>query len=82
MGKPFDLLMDRKTYEIFTAHWPYSNEPGADLLSPNTYVEFVRDYNETYFKRVRELGLLSIHYVGGDAMPRLEHMAGYQGLTP
>lgn len=33
MGKPFDLLLGRKTYEIFAAHWPHSNEPGADQLN-------------------------------------------------
>jgi dihydrofolate reductase len=33
MSKPFDLLLGRKTYEIFAAHWPYSNEPGADQLN-------------------------------------------------
>jgi dihydrofolate reductase len=27
MGKPFDLILGGKTYEIFAAHWPYSNEP-------------------------------------------------------
>jgi dihydrofolate reductase len=30
---PYDLLLGRGTYEIFTAHWPYAEGPIADQLN-------------------------------------------------
>ena len=33
MGRPFELLLGRKTYEIFNAFWPRSTDPGADVLN-------------------------------------------------
>ena len=36
MARPFDLLLGRKTYEIFAAHWPYADGPAADRLNSAT----------------------------------------------
>jgi dihydrofolate reductase len=33
MGRPFQMLLGRKTYEIFAGYWPQSTEPGADQLN-------------------------------------------------
>jgi dihydrofolate reductase len=36
MSKPFDLVLGRKTYEIFAAYWPHTDAPGAEPLNRAT----------------------------------------------
>jgi dihydrofolate reductase len=36
MSPPFDLLLGRKTYEIFAAFWPHTDAPGAKELNDAT----------------------------------------------
>ncbi len=38
MAKPFDLVLGRKTYEIFAAHWPHAGDEGAGLNSATKHV--------------------------------------------
>jgi dihydrofolate reductase len=40
MGKPFDLLLGRKTYEIFAAHWPHAGDQ-AGTAPLNTATKYV-----------------------------------------
>ena len=36
MSRPFDLVLGRKTYEIFAAYWPNSDDTGAEPLNKAT----------------------------------------------
>src|SRR5437763_7825541 len=38
MSKPFDLLLGRKTFEIFASYWPHHEEEGASINKATKYV--------------------------------------------
>jgi uroporphyrinogen-III decarboxylase len=55
--------------------WVEEMFSGADIISPSSYDEFVFAYNQPYFVHMSQLDLLPIHYVPGDAMPRLDRIS-------
>jgi dihydrofolate reductase len=36
MSRPFEFVIGRRTYEIFAAHWPTSEDPGAEVMNAAT----------------------------------------------
>lgn len=38
MDQPFDLLLGRKTFEIFASYWPHHEEEGAGINNATKYV--------------------------------------------
>jgi dihydrofolate reductase len=72
MGKPFDLLLGRKTYEIFAAYWPNaSEEEGAGPLNRATkYVVTTRldraDWGPS-------------HLIKGDVVSQIRRLKGEEG---
>jgi len=46
MGHPFDLLLGRKTYDIFAGYWPYHNDPKDPVGSGiNKATKFVASHS-------------------------------------
>ena len=56
MGHPFDLVLGRRTYEIFAAHWPFSPEPEAAPLNAATKHVASRTLTEVTWENSRLLG--------------------------
>jgi dihydrofolate reductase len=38
MSRPFDLLLGRKTFEIFAAYWPHHEDEGAAINKATKYI--------------------------------------------
>lgn len=62
-----------KLFNRVGVHGVYVEEvfTSADLISPETYNEFVFPYNQKFLEEIRNVGLQSVLYVCGDIMPRI-----------
>ena len=46
-GRPFDLLLGRRTYEIFAAYWPYAPDEMKDIRDPfNACTKYVLTHGD------------------------------------
>ena len=88
MSHPFDLLLGRKTFEIFAAYWPHHEEEGADINNATKYVASntltKHEWNKSVFlngnvaDEIRRLKQqkgpeLQVHGSGGLIQTLLEH---------
>jgi dihydrofolate reductase len=52
MSRPFDLLLGRKTYELFAAYWPHHQEEGAGINKATKYVASTTLTNPAWEKTI------------------------------
>lgn len=63
-GRPFDLLLGRRTYDIFAAYWPYAGDPMAGIRDPfNACTKYVVTHGDQPLawqnsERVQAIGAL------------------------
>ena len=71
MSNRFDMVLGRKTYEIFAAHWPHSDEPAAEPL--NTAAKHVASTTLT------ELGWENSHLIEGEVPDGIRALKAQDG---
>ncbi len=73
-GGPFDLLLGRKTYDIFAAHWPYVADPNGPIAGPfNSVTKYVASRSRP------TLGWPNSQWLGEDAVASLRALKREDG---
>lgn len=70
LSHPFDLLLGRKTFEIFAAYWPHHEEEGAEINQAVKYVASNTLRSHAWEKSV---------FLGGDVAGKIERLKGQEG---
>ncbi|UIJ44641.1 dihydrofolate reductase family protein [Sphingomonas cannabina] len=74
-SQPYDLLLGRKTYEIFAAHWPYATEgPDKEIAE-----QFNRIAKYVVTSSTDPLAWNNSHIVGGDVTARVAELKAGDG---
>jgi dihydrofolate reductase len=76
-GQPFDLLLGRKTYEIFAAHWPYAEGGDDDSIAKlfNSATKYVATRSTT---ELTWTGSVALHDAAAD-VARYVHVPARAG---
>jgi dihydrofolate reductase len=73
-GRPFDLLLGRKTYDIFAAHWPYVSDPNDPIAGLfNRVTKYVASRSSP------KLSWQNSRWLGQDTVASLQTLTGEDG---
>jgi dihydrofolate reductase len=73
-GRPFDLLLGRKTYDIFAAYWPYVTDPSHPIAGPfNKVTKYVAS------RANPKLAWQNSQWLGEDPVASLKKLKGGDG---
>jgi dihydrofolate reductase len=74
-GRPYDLLLGRKTYDIFAAHWPYAEDgPDAPIAQA-----FNRINKYVASRSSRDFSWNNSHWLGEDTVGALKKLKAGDG---
>ena len=73
-GRPFDLLLGRKTYDIFAAHWPHVTDPNDPIAATfNRIAKYVASRSKP------TLAWNNSRWIGEDTVGALERLKAEDG---
>ena len=80
-ARPFDLLLGRKTYDIFAAHWPHAGDDGVGAESPDAGIaaRFNAAAKHVASRREPRLDWANSHWLGVDAVAGLVALTAGEG---
>ncbi|HEX4157644.1 MAG TPA: dihydrofolate reductase family protein [Rhizomicrobium sp.] len=74
LSRPFDLLLGRKTYDVFAAHWPYVTDPNNPIAGLfNGVTKYVAS------RSARNLAWQNSKWLGEDVVASLKQLKNEDG---